>query len=246
MGINVDTILKQSDMYERDGKNQHAFCINMDRRADIRTLNNVKPTLRWFDTVLHELGHAIYELGYDNTLPWQLREPPHMITTTYSSSQDTLIQKAEESMQRRQLIFSRWVLVMTYFERELYRNPDQNLNQLWWDTVAKYQKINPPKNREGKNDWAAKYHIGLAPVYYYSYLLGEVFASAMEESILKITGSKDLNTEAAGRFLQEKLFFPGNTMNWSDLIQNVLGKSLSIDAWINQFTEESSLPESRK
>jgi peptidyl-dipeptidase A len=261
MGINVDTILKQSDMYERNGKNQHAFCINMDRGSDIRTLNNVKPTLRWFDTVLHELGHAIYELGYDSKLPWQLREPPHMITTeamalmagrrahlasclsqlpTYSSSQDDLIKKAEESMQRRQLIFSRWVLVMTYFERELYKNPEQDLNRLWWDTVAKYQKITPPKNREGKNDWAAKYHMGLAPVYYYSYLLGEVFASSMEEAILKVTGSNDLNTQAAGKFLQEKLFGPGNSMNWSDLIQNVLGKPLSIDAWITQFTKESS------
>ncbi len=135
---------------------------------------------------------------------------------------------------------------MTYFERELYRNPDQDLNKLWWDTVEKYQKINPPKNREGKNDWAAKYHMGLAPVYYYSYLLGEVFASAMEESILSITGSKDLDTEAAGRFLQEKLFSPGNSMNWSDLIQNVIGEPLSIDAWINQFTNKSSHPETGK
>lgn len=231
----------------------------MDRSSDVRTLNNIKPTLKWFETVLHELGHAIYELGYNDNLPWKLREPPHMITTeamalmagrraylasclskvpTYSKDQDSLIQKAEESLQRRQLIFSRWVLVMTYFERELYRNPEQDLNALWWSLVAKYQKINPPEDRTGKNDWAAKYHIGLAPVYYYSYLLGEVFASAMEESILETTGSKDLDTKGAGLFLQEKLFSPGNSMNWSDLIQNVIGKPLTSDAWLDQFAKE--------
>ena len=126
---------------------------------------------------------------------------------------------------------------MTYFERELYKNPNQDLNKLWWGLVSKYQKITPPKNREGKNDWAAKYHIGLAPVYYYSYLLGEVFASSMEESILKLTGSKDLDSEGAGKFLQEKLFSPGNSKNWSELIEHVVGKPLAPDAWLRQFAK---------
>lgn len=44
-------------------------------------LNNVCPTIKWLKTVLHELGHAVYELGYDAKLPWLLREPSHMITT---------------------------------------------------------------------------------------------------------------------------------------------------------------------
>jgi len=258
MGIDVDPILKRSDLFEKPGKNQHAFCINIDREKDVRTLNNVKQTLKWFETVLHELGHAVYELGFNDTLPWLLKSPPHMITTeamalmagrrayltsclsqlpTYTENQAPLIAQVEESLQRRQLIFSRWVLVMTYFEKELYRNPSQDLNKLWWDLVAKYQKITPPKNREGKNDWAAKYHIGLAPVYYYSYLLGELFASSMEEAIFKLTGSKDLDSKKAGEFLQEKLFFPANSMNWSELIEHVTGKPLSADDWIHQFAK---------
>lgn len=256
MGIDVTSILKQSDMLERPGKNQHAFCINIDRDSDIRTLNNVKPTIRWMDTVLHELGHAIYEQGFDEKLPWLLREPPHMIPTEamaliagrqaylknvlqsiigHSEAQEHLIVKAEESLQRRQLIFSRWVLVMTYFERNLYSNPKQDLNKLWWQLVHKYQKIPIPPGREGKNDWAAKYHISLAPVYYYSYLLGEMFASSIEETFLKEAKASSLATEKASQFLQEKLFFPGNRMSWTDLIQHVTGKPLSSDAWIHQF-----------
>lgn len=259
MGIDVSPILKRSDLFEREGKNQHAFCINLDRGSDVRTLNNVKQTLKWFETVLHELGHAIYEIGFKPELPWQLRTPPHMITTeamalmagrraylpsslsqlpTYNPSQDSLIQEIEKSLTRRQLIFSRWVLVMTYFEREMYRNPDQDLNKLWWETVFKYQKITPPKGREGKNDWAAKYHIGLAPVYYYSYLLGELFASSMEETLSTLTGSKNLDSKKAGEFLQSKLFLPGNSMDWASLIEHVTGKPLSSDAWIHQFAQK--------
>ncbi len=252
MGIDILPICNNSDMYEREGKNQHAFCTNIDRGTDIRTLNNIKPSMKWFETVFHEFGHAIYEMGYDPKLPWLFREPPHMITTeamallagrqvyrpgllSEISKDHEMIKKAEENERRRQLIFSRWVLVMTYFERELYRNPKQDLNKLWWQLVHKYQKIRIPKMRETKNDWAAKYHIGLAPVYYYSYLLGELFASSIEETLLQKTGSKGIGNEAAGRFLNEYLFAPGNSMKWSELVQHVTGQPLNAIAWVKDY-----------
>ncbi len=223
MGFDVDSILNKSDLYEKPGKNQHAFCINLDRKKDVRTLNNIRPSIRWLETVLHELGHAVYELGYEENLPWLLREPPHMIPTEamallsgrqayYSSflekvvsdkkKDSDLIKKAEESLQRRQLIFSRWVLVMTYFEKELYQNPHSNLNEIWWDLVEKYQGIQRPKGRDNEYDWAAKYHIGLAPVYYYSYLLGEVLASSLQEKIQELVPEENMFNPETGSFLQ--------------------------------------------
>jgi peptidyl-dipeptidase A len=256
IGIDVNPILTRSDMFERPGKNQHAFCINVDRQGDVRTLNNVKGSMKWLETVLHELGHAIYELGYDPSLPWLLREPPHMIPTeamalfagrqAYRSgslgrlvgpSKEALRKQADLSLRRRQLIFSRWVLVMTAFESELYREPSQDLNALWWRLVEKYQKIRSPSHRQGKWDWAAKYHIGLAPVYYFSYLLGEMFASSIQETLVKEAGSADLSSEKAGSFLNEKLFRPGNSMSWSELIAHVTGKPLSSEAWIREFAQ---------
>ncbi|MBS0625056.1 MAG: M2 family metallopeptidase [Verrucomicrobia bacterium] len=255
MGIDVKPILDRSDMYERPGKNQHAFCIHIDREGDVRTLNNVKESIKWLETVLHELGHAIYELGFEKNLPWLLKEPPHMIPTEgmaliagrqaylseplknlVNSPQKELLQKAEKSLKRRQLIFSRWVLVMTAFESELYRNPDQNLNALWWRLVEKYQKIKAPAHREHQFDWATKYHIGLAPVYYFSYLLGEMFASAIQEALAKECGASALATEKAGQFLQKRLFSPGNRMSWSELVKHVTGHPLTPDAWIKEFS----------
>lgn len=254
MGIDVSGILERSDMYERPGKNQHAFCTHIDREGDVRTLNNLQPTIKWLETLLHELGHAVYEMGFDPRLPWLLREPPHMLTTEamaliagrqayrYNALQflvgnreEALMHKGEESLKRRQLIFSRWVLVMTHFEIALYENPQQNLNALWWSLVEKYQKIRRPLGRERKCDWASKYHIGLAPVYYYSYLLGEMLASALEEAIERETGSRELTHKKAGQFLQEKLFHPGNSLRWDILIERAIGKPLSADAWIKQF-----------
>lgn len=255
MGVDVSPILDRSDMFERPGKNQHAFCVHIDREGDVRTLNNVKESIKWLETVLHELGHAIYELGFEENLPWLLKEPPHMIPTEamaliagrqaylahslkdlVGSDKKELLQKAEKSLKRRQLIFSRWVLVMTAFESELYRNPDQDLNALWWKMVEKYQKVRAPKGREGKWDWATKYHLGLAPVYYFSYLLGEMFASAIQEVLVKEFGASALDTENAGAFLKKKLFGPGNRMSWSDLVSHVTGHPLTPDAWIKEFS----------
>lgn len=255
MGYKVDKILENSDLYEREGKNQHAFCIHIDRKGDVRTLNNLTPTIRWAETLLHELGHAIYDEGYYKDLPWFLREPPHMITTEamalicgrqafipsfineFTSCKDKAIQdKAYSRLCRRQLVFSRWVLVITHFENELYQNPNQDLNSLWWSLVEKHQKIQRPKNREGKFDWAAKYHIGMAPVYYYSYLLGEMFASSMQEELNKLSNQSKLNVKEAKNFFSERLFAPGNLYSWDKLVENVIGKPLTCEAWIREFT----------
>lgn len=247
MEFDVEPILKRSDLYEREGKNQHAFCINIDRKEDVRTLYNIKPTIRWMETLLHELGHAMYDLGYNQNLPWLLKDSPHLLTTeamalfagrqaysknflkTFVKANDDIIDKIEQSQKRRELIFSRWVLVMTNFESELYKNPDQDLNLLWWKLVEKYQGIKAPKNRENKQDWAAKYHIGLAPVYYHSYLLGEMFASFLKE---KSHGKCDKN---CGEFLKKELFYPGSSLKWNELIEKIIGKPLSADAWLKEY-----------
>jgi peptidyl-dipeptidase A len=260
MGFDITPTLEKSDMFEREGKNQHAFCINIDRGSDVRTLNNLEANTKWLETLLHEIGHAVYELEFDKSLPWLLREPPHMITTeamaliagrraylketlaalpTYQKEHDPLIEEAEQALARRQLIFSRFVLVMTLFEKGMYEDPDQDLNALWWSLVEKYQKITPPKDREGKQDWASKYHIGLAPVYYFSYLLGELLASTIEESLLK-SGESNLSSQKAGIFLKEKLFSPGNSFSWSKLIENMTGAPLNSSAWVKQFCDSSA------
>ena len=247
MHLNVDEILRKSDNFERQGKNQHAFCINIDRENDIRTLNNVQPTMKWLETVLHELGHAVYELGYSQRLPWLLKTPPHMLTTEAMAllagrqafraqslerlvghAQKSLFEKAETSLKRRQLIFSRWVLVMTHFEKELYKNPEQDLQQLWWGLVAKFQKINS-SGSSTQCDWAAKYHISLCPVYYFSYLLGELLASSLEAKISLFTSKE------TGDFLNEKLFKPGDRFHWNTLIEQAIGKQLTANDWISKF-----------
>ena len=42
IGLPVESILANSDLYEREGKNPHAFCTDIDRQGDVRILCNIK------------------------------------------------------------------------------------------------------------------------------------------------------------------------------------------------------------
>ena len=55
-------------------------------------------------------------------------------------------------------MFSRWCQVMLRFEKSMYENPDQDLNELWWDLEEKYQGIKRPEGRN-EPDYASKIHI---------------------------------------------------------------------------------------
>ena len=71
MGLEVRDVLARSDLYEREGKSQHAFCLGVGREYpyDVRVLANVKPDSYWTETMLHEFGHAVYDKHINPKLP---------------------------------------------------------------------------------------------------------------------------------------------------------------------------------
>ncbi len=81
IGLPIDDVIARSDLYEKPKKSPHAFCTNIDRGEDVRVLANIAPNEYWTETMLHELGHAVYEKGFRSDLPWELRAPSHTHTT---------------------------------------------------------------------------------------------------------------------------------------------------------------------
>ena len=253
MGLDVDPILSRSDLYERSGKNQHAFCLDLDRRGDVRVLCNLRPTERWMSTLLHELGHAVYDAYINRDLPWLLRRPAHMLTTEAvamlmgrltqdprwlreiagvpTAEAEALGPRLHDRLRQKLLIFLRWALVMVHFERAFYADPDRpDLNALWWELKARYQLLTPPEGRD-QPDWAAKYHIAMAPVYYHNYILGEVLASQLQDTIERTTGPL-VNRPQAGAFLREAVFAPGSRWNWQEMVQRATGRPLDLSPLI--------------
>jgi len=260
IGLNVDAILAKSDLYEKPGKNQHAFCTDIDREGDVRTLDNIRPDSYWMNTILHELGHGVYSYYNDRSLPFTLRDAAHTFTTEAIANffgrlakdpgwmqkmgiisreeAEKISDNAGKSLRLEMLVFSRWVQVMYRFEKSMYENPDQDLNKLWWDLAEKYQMLTRP---EGRNmpDWATKIHVALYPCYYHNYLLGELLASQLYGYIeANITKNLSLVGEkAAGEYLKEKIFLPGARYYWNKMIEKATGEKLTAKYYARQFVE---------
>jgi peptidyl-dipeptidase A len=123
------------------------------------------------------------------------------------------------------LLFARWVLVMTSFERSLYADPDGDLDGRWWELVRRYQLVTPPDGRRAP-DWAAKIHVACAPVYYHTYLYGQLVASQLGAALRREEGGL-VGREAAGRLLGERVFRPGASVRWDHLVEQATGEPLA-------------------
>jgi len=133
------------------------------------------------------------------------------------------------------LVFARWVLVMTNFERAFYADPDADHDTAWWDLVERFQLLTRPDGRTAP-DWAAKIHIALAPVYYQNYLLGELVASQLQSTLFDRFGGI-VGRPAAGGFLRTEFFAPGWSCRWDELVERATGAPLGVDAYAAELTD---------
>jgi len=247
IGLEVESILDRSDLFPRSGKCQHAFCIDVDRSGDVRVLANVVSNHDWADTMLHELGHGVYDLGFDESLPWILRNT-HLVATEASALLFGSLAGSREWLERvlgvgaregaeleaqlraaraaELLLFTRWVLVMNAFERALYADPDDDLDSIWWELVARYQLVTPPEGRSAP-DWAAKIHIAVSPVYYHTYLYGAIVALQLKDAVFASVGGI-VDRPEAGALLRQKLYAPGQSIRWDRLVEHASGMPLSV------------------
>jgi peptidyl-dipeptidase A len=122
-------------------------------------------------------------------------------------------------------LFARWGLVVTQFERELYQDPEMDLNSRWWELVERFQGVAPPEGRSAA-DWAAKIHIAAAPAYYHNYLLGEMLASQLRATFEQECGGL-IGAAAAGELLVERVFKPGALLRWDSIVEEATGRGLS-------------------
>ncbi|MEX0712074.1 MAG: M2 family metallopeptidase, partial [Pirellulales bacterium] len=266
IGLPIDDVLAASDLYEKPGKSPHAFCTDIDREGDVRVLANVVPNEYWMSTMLHELGHAVYSSkNIPQSVPYVLRTDAHILCTEgvammferFSKNADWLkemgvsvddpqaFNETGRKMRRNQLlIFSRWCQVMLRFEKELYDNPDQDLNKLWWDLVEKYQGVRRPEDRDAP-DYGSKIHVVSAPAYYHNYMMGELFACQLNRKIVRdVLQSDDAPDRAiyvgntqVGRFMRDRVFAPGRSLPWNELTRFATGEPLKADAFAADFAD---------
>jgi peptidyl-dipeptidase A len=266
IGLPVDDVIARSDLYEKPGKSPHAFCTDIDREGDVRVLANIVPNEYWMGTMLHELGHSVYSSkNIPLTVPYVLRGESHILTTEgiamlferFSKDADWLAamgvhvsdpaafdRAGSQMLRAKLLVFSRWAQVMFRFEKELYANPDQDLNSLWWDLVEHYQLVHRPPGRSAP-DYASKIHIVTAPAYYHNYLMGELFAAqvlhAIARDVLKgVDPAKAsfVGDKRVGEYLKERILVPGRSLDWNAVTKHATGEVLNAKAFAAEIGRE--------
>lgn len=264
MGMDLDDVLARSDLYEKPGKSPHAFCTDIDRTGEnVRVLCNLKPNAYWADTLVHEMGHAVYCKYLGKDLPFILKEESHALTTEGIANMLGAMVKNEDflrnilklpeneveryvramhaNLRAEKLIFTRWTQVMMRFERAMYGDPQQDLSKLWWDLKRQYQMIAPPDDTELPG-FGAKIHVVTVPVYYHSYMMGDLFACQIHahvaRNVLKIdepSKTAFVGSKAAGDWLREKIFAPGNLYPWNELTRHATGEPLTAKYFARQY-----------
>ncbi len=264
IGIDISTVYGNSDLFEKPGKSQLAFTMDLNRNGDVRISTNITPTEDYMATFLYESGFAAYLKYINKDLPYTLRQAPQFtandaVATLFSNmavnptwlekivgispaEKENIKEYALKQLQMEKFVFSRWAQVMYRFEKALYENPDQDLNKLWWTLVEQYQMIKKPTADRDEPDWATKTHIVTMPCKYHNYMLGELIASQINSyiniNILKNEGgceSKCINNPEIGKYMIEKLFKPGAHYTLSGWLKNATGEDLSPEYFTYQY-----------
>lgn len=198
--------------------------------------------------VLREAAHTLATEGLAmlfGRLPRKLHWLQNVAGTASSPAAEAMMKLLREKGHRaflsNQLVFTRWAQVMYRFEKALYADPKQDLNKLWWDLVEKYQMMHRPEGRN-EPDWATKVHIANSPCYYHNYMLGQLWAAQVNRKIcMDVLHEPDVlampyaGRKEVGTFLREKVFAPGRSLRWEDMIQAATGESLTPKHYVREL-----------
>ncbi len=142
------------------------------------------------------------------------------------------------------IVFIPWSAgVMTEFEKQLYANnlPPSQFNALWWQLKKRYQGIVPPEPRgETYCDAASKTHINNDAAQYYDYAISYVLLFQLHQKIAQDIlhqnphATNYYGNKAVGEFLKQ-LMKSGATIDWRELMQQVLGEGISARPMLDYF-----------
>lgn len=151
MGYDIEKLEKEGkitlDLFARKGKNTHGFCFGVEAGKDSRILANLINNVTSLDTLNHELGHCIYDLGISTELPFLDRRASSPAVTEAIAMMmgdiikienvldkivpDELLERFKMTHKEDEASFVAKSLLIIDFEREIYTNPEQNPAELW-------------------------------------------------------------------------------------------------------------------
>ncbi|MCM1003126.1 MAG: M2 family metallopeptidase [Candidatus Gastranaerophilales bacterium] len=247
MGYDVDKLLEEGkltlDLFPRKGKNTHGFCFDIDAGKDARILANLTNNTRSLDTLNHEMGHCVYALGISRDLPFIDRQTYPAMTEAVAMMMgdlqkrenilknivpDDILEEFKQTFRKDEANFIAHSQVIINFEKEMYKNPEQDLKQLWHDLKVKY--LLRYENEEPDNGWASIPHYLSHPAYYQNYFRATLIKAQIYNHLENLTDNPNTSS-----YLEKNLFQYGTSMEENELIERLTGKKLSADDFVKSI-----------
>ena len=243
MGYDIDNLPIILDLFPRKNKNTHGFCFDIEVGKDTRILANLTNVTESINTLCHELGHCVYHLGINPELPYPDQTAYPAVTEAVAMMMGDLQQKEDilkgivsdkilddfknDFKKSEAKSINRYILYIT-FEKKMYENPDQNLQQLWHDLNVKYTGTNDDNVLDNK--WATIQHFITHPVYMQNYFRADLIKAQMYKHLHKELGNITENKNTA-TYLNNNLFKYGTSLEENELIEKFTGEPLSAKAF---------------
>ena len=248
MGYDVDNMGITLDLFPRKNKNTHGFAFCIEPGKDARILANLTNNTKSLDTIMHELGHCVYDIGLDTSLPFIEQSPsssvmteavammmgdlPKMENMLAGTVPQFVLENFKAELKKDDAKFVSRSLQIIEFEREMYKNPDQDLKVLWKNLKQKY--LFRGENTYLNNEWATIPHYLSHPGYYQNYFRAALYKAQLYNTLKNHLGNITENSQTA-EFLNKNLFKYGASMEDEDLIERITGKTLSEDDFCSRI-----------
>ena len=249
MGYDVDKLPITLDLFPRENKNTHGFSFPIEAGKDARILANLTDNASSVDTLMHELGHSVFTVKTDSKLPYIEQDTTSTMTEAVAMMMGDMIrteglvkdrispevsEKFEKSLGKEESTFVGSSMAIIDFERNMYKNPDQDLKKLWKDMSVKYKGRS--EKDEATNEWATIPHFLSHPAYYQNYFRASLIKAQLYDALTDKFGKLTENNKTA-EYLNEHLFKYGGSKDDNELLTEITGKELKADAFCNRINK---------
>ncbi|MBI5836487.1 MAG: hypothetical protein HZB25_04495 [Candidatus Eisenbacteria bacterium] len=238
LGFNPD--LLPIRVYFKSRYPYSARCVAVDPPADVRLLANPRDGLGGIISVFHENGRGLQEKYLADPrpstrdLPETWREALGNLFAGFPAEPEWLSGAANlpdssaQACRRRwlgaRLLSVRSLLMLSRFERELYRDPACNADSLWRAYNEKYLEV------EGAEPtlWASETPILVQPLSATRHLAAEAAAAQLRAAARLKCGLPE--GSCLGKYLEQEVYTPAATKPWAEVLREATGSTLGAGA----------------
>jgi peptidyl-dipeptidase A len=253
IGLNIQSVIDKSEL-----KNATmSSLVNIDFRNDLRLIGRITDSFGGLTEIMHLGGHAAHYTHISEEIPYLLQSPNLIVAEGVARYFENLaydrkwlgeVMPLDEKTGKEvglimqhfwevdRLFRIRKQMVTADFEREIYSDPEQDLDYLWSELNFKYLGIRYP-DEKGACFWATEKYLTSLPCYIQNHILADIVAAQLKHAIdvrvLDGGTAKICNNKKVGEYLINNLFRYGDRYPWEELIEKSTGEILRSQYYVS-------------